>query len=108
MENNELVLLELLRYISLGQLEDGSFLSYSSPTQKPFKKEKNYRTVFATTLILSCLNSIKDTAEVSRIRQKASEFILSQKNNNCTFNYWTRDSKEYSSLPYPNDLDDTF
>ena len=108
MEDNELVLFELLRYISLGQLEDGSFLSYSSPTQKPFKKEKNYRTVFATTLILSCLNSIKDTAEVSRIRQKASEFILSQKNNNCTFNYWTRDSKEYSSLPYPNDLDDTF
>ena len=108
MENNELFLFELLGYISQNQLGDGSFLSYSSPTKKPFKKEKTYRTVFTTTLILSCLSSVKDVPEASQIKQKASEFILSQKNDNGTFNYWANDSKEYSLLPYPNDLDDTF
>jgi hypothetical protein len=94
-----------LNFIKNHQLNDGDFLSLSSSEKNNFQKPKKYHSVFFTALILSCLNSVKKSAE---IKNKAVAFILSQKSDYWSFNYWTRNSKESQTLPYPDDLDDTF
>jgi hypothetical protein len=94
-----------LNFIKNQQLADGGFLSLSSPKNNNFQKSKKYNSVFFTALILSCLNSVKKSDE---IKNKAATFILSQKSDYWSFNYWPRDSKENQTLPYPDDLDDTF
>lgn len=35
-------------------------------------------------------------------------FLLQQKSDHWSFNYWSRDSREAKEMPYPDDLDDTF
>ena len=98
----------LINIISNGQSADGSFPSYSSSALKKFKPEKKYHTIFATALIVSCLNDIQDNKKVYEIKKKAISYLLTQKSSLWTFNYWAKNSKEYKMLPYPDDLDDTF
>lgn len=76
------------------QLSDGSF-SGSEAT-------------FLTSLILTCLNNLESTPQLDNIKRQALDFLLNQKSAFWSFNYWKRDSKKNKSLPYPDDLDDTF
>lgn len=94
-------------FLVKNQLQNGSFLSLSSPDANNFISAREYHTTFATSLILSCLNNLEETAQVQRIKQKATGFLLSQKSKNWSFNYWVRDSEESKTIPYPDDLDDT-
>ena len=98
-----------IRSIFEQQSKDGSFLSFSSPDKNIFKNTLVYRSTFSTSIILSCLNLIKeDIPELTQIKRRAIRFLMSQKNTNWSFNYWVRNSDESKKMPYPDDLDDTF
>jgi len=94
-----------LKFIQSQQQSYGSFLSFSSPNKNNFKKSKKYHSVFPSALILSCLNQVPNCKSVKKLIAK---FLLSQKNDNWSFNYWTRNAPENKTMPYPDDLDDTF
>lgn len=86
---------------------DGSFISLTSD-QKKFSKTKQSETIFLTALILDCLNCLETGDEIEKIKKKAANFLLKQKNENWSFNYWKRESETAKKMPYPDDLDDTF
>lgn len=46
--------------------------------------------------------------EISALIEKSSPAIIREKSSSDSWNYWQRDSPEYTSKPYPDDLDDTF
>lgn len=49
-----------------------------------------------------------DNPEARSIRMRVSEYLLSQRAAEWTFNYWDANSPHYTALAVPNDLDDTF
>ncbi len=89
------------------QSEAGNFTSYSSPTYDDFLPKKHYQTVFPNALILCALRNVADEQGTS-IKQRLAAYLLTQKSSLWSFNYWDRGSQESQSLPYPDDLDDTF
>lgn len=97
-----------VNFLEQEQPTDGSFLSYSAPNTNSFAQAKAYRTVFTPALILDCLNSIDDSRSTGGVKKRIADFLLAQKSNHWSFNYWTRDSGEAKAMPYPDDLDDTF
>src|SRR3990167_4386977 len=59
--------------------------------------------------IVSFFNKIKKKKKkFNKIKKKFFCFLPPQKSSSWTFNYWAKNSKEYKTLPYPDDLDDTF
>jgi hypothetical protein len=94
-------------FLAKTQAPDGGFASFSSPSCEKFTGEKIYHSTFPAALILSCLNEV-DGAGASAIKEKLAKFLLAQKSDNWTFNYWARDAEENLKMPYPDDLDDTF
>lgn len=97
-----------VEYLATQQQKDGSFLSLSSPNPRNFSDARQYHTIFPVFLVLSCLGVLEETAKIQMIKRKAAAFLLSQKSEHWSFNYWVRDTKEAKQLPYPDDLDDTF
>lgn len=87
------------------QLPDGSIAGTSSTSRRPFKPQITYHTTFTPALILAALSSVAETAE---IRSRLAEWLRAQRSAAWSFNYWARASKEYATLSYPDDLDDTF
>lgn len=90
-----------------GQQEaNGAFKSLSSP--KPsFERAITYQTVFVPALILGSLAQI-NTPTSRRVSKGLVKFLLTQKSPHWSFNYWTVDSPQRQTMPYPDDLDDTF
>lgn len=104
-------------FLERTQMRDGGFASFSSSSQAKFIREKTYRSTFPVSLILSCLNEVSSVPHIQvpdiqilsqKIKDQAAKFLLSQKSEHWSFNYWARDSEEAATLPYPDDLDDTF
>src|ERR1700722_18715913 len=105
------VLEEGIAAIKKEQSPDGSFSSTTG-----------YRTTFLAANILSCLNAVDtlafDTAlampefgcmgNLMAIRKMVASFLLNEKSENASFNYWASDTPEKKTMPYPDDLDDTF
>lgn len=77
----------------------------SSPLN--FLSEKN-ETTFLVSLIVSCLNSLDQTPNIIDQKNQAVNFLLNEKSDHWSFNYWQRKSKKNKDFPYPDDLDDTF
>ncbi len=96
---------EGLKFLKSKQLRGGSFLTYSSKSKKDFKKAIKFHSVFTSALILQNLSSIDSIKEV---KKDLADFLLSQKSKHYSYNYWVRGSVEERSVPYPDDLDDTF
>lgn len=94
-----------LQFLRSAQKPGGSFDSFSSPSPSSFKPELTYHTTFTPALILAALNPVAEAADV---RQKLAQWLLRQKNSHWSFNYWAKGAAERRSLPYPDDLDDTF
>ena len=94
-----------ISFIKSQQKEDGGFWSWSSPNKNNFNNAKKYNSIFPSSLILSCLDSIEKSEE---IKNELVNFLLSQKSEHWSFNYWKRGAKENIKMPYPDDLDDTF
>lgn len=95
-------------FLERTQMRNGCFASFSSSSQKKFTKTKTYRSTFPVALILSCLNEVKNIHGAEKIKKSAAKFLLAQKSEHWSFNYWARDSEESGKMPYPDDLDDTF
>jgi hypothetical protein len=95
------------RFLEEEQRSRGNFLNYTSSDPNSFRNAYACESVFSTALILSCLNGLKDRTEFRGIRDKAARFLLGQRSEHWTFNYWDRESKDFGSMPYPDDLDDT-
>ncbi|HSW37687.1 MAG TPA: prenyltransferase/squalene oxidase repeat-containing protein, partial [Candidatus Saccharimonadales bacterium] len=96
-----------LAYISKQQTADGGFASFSSPASDDFTEAKTYRTTFVPALMLGCLSSV-DSPSSQSIRQRLAKFMMEQKDPQWSFNYWAKNAPERTTLPYPDDLDDTF
>src|SRR4030042_1676795 len=109
-----------MEFIAKEQLPDGGFFSLASFDPNDFSNAKKCPAVFSTALILQNLNELGESLAtgktsptplrmgiVKNIKDKAAEFLLNQKSENWTFNYWARDAKEAKEMPYPEDMDDT-
>lgn len=96
-------ILKGISYLEKRQKRNGSFESLTS-SDLNFSNSKSTSSLFPTCLIFSALNSI----EAPKIKNKTKNFLLSQKSENWSFNYWKRNSLESKKFPYPDDLDDTF
>jgi hypothetical protein len=96
-----------LQYLAAVQQSDGSFVSYISPDMHAFNKEKPVWTTFTPSLILGALSSVNHPSSLA-IRQKIADFLLSQKSEQWSFNYWSKREMKKHSFQYPDDLDDTF
>ncbi|MDB5254753.1 MAG: hypothetical protein JWL92_129 [Candidatus Nomurabacteria bacterium] len=85
-----------LSYIVSQQDDNGGFCS-----------DQGKSTTFYTSLILSTLSTENDS-RVYTIRQRGAAFLLREKSELQQLNYWQQGSAEYGTIPYPNDIDDTF
>lgn len=103
-ENIKSVISQSILYISSLQQENGSFVSYSSPDKHDFSHDIPYTTTFLNSQILSYLSQIPESKHIC---ERLNQFIVSEKNNQWSWNYWSRLSPEYTSHPYPDDMDDT-
>ena len=93
-----------LKFLEKNQQKNGSFESLTS-TDPNFSK-KNWKTssIFPSCLILSSLENLN----LPKTKNGIVKFLLSQKNEYWSFNYWSRNSKEAKEIPYPDDLDTIF
>lgn len=96
-----------LVYLQSQQQTDGSFISLSS-SDLSFKKSLEFHTVFSTALILQCLHMLPKNKVSLEIQAGCARFLLTQKSEQWSWNYWQRESSEAKKMPYPDDLDDTF
>jgi hypothetical protein len=101
-----------LEHIASKQQEDGSFASLSSFDRTDFTHAVSYSTTFLPSIILACLNSVVENEKYREcadpIRQRAATFLLKERSDDWSFNYWARGASEKRTMPYPDDLDDTF
>jgi len=109
----ELALKTCLAVIRAEQLPDGGFLhqSWFADGDGSRINTVEYQTTFFAANILACLNAVAanfDCSELPPIRESAARFLLAQKSEYGSFNYWARDSSESQTMPYPEDLDDIF
>lgn len=97
-----------IKFLKEHQKKDGSFLSFTSTDPVRFKDATKCESVFSTALIMSCLKTLtNDNQSLGDIKSKSAEFLLLQKSEHWSFNYWTRGSTQSKQMPYPDDLDDT-
>lgn len=94
-----------LQFIRKEQAVNGSFITLASPVEKPFYCKTLHHTTFVPAIILNALSGI-DQAE--DIRQSLAAWLLEQRSEAWSFNFWSKDSPERHTAPYPDDLDDTF
>ncbi len=97
---------ETIGFLKEEQEEDGCFIGGAGKSIDSFNSIKTHPTVFFTSLIAWCLKDIK-ISEAEIIRKKSIEFLLRQKSDAWSWNYWIRDSEIAKKYPYPDDLDDT-
>lgn len=96
-----------LAYLARQQQADGGFISFSSANMQPFRRIRSWQTTFVPALMLTALAGT-DTPPAGKVRGGLAQFLLGQKSPNGSFNYWSKQAPEYTDMPYPDDLDDTF
>ncbi len=89
------------------QEKDGSFLCLVTSEQDAYDSDETCPAIVPSNIILSSLAQVSHP-RANTIRKSVAAFLLMQKSEYWSYNYWFRDSAEYISLPYPDDLDDTF
>lgn len=105
-----------LDYIRTAQSRSGGFTHLSSGKKNDFLDARTYSTVFVAANILNCLNEtqkavpeiIAEIPEFEAARKGIADFLLAQRSEHWSFNYWANGTEERKTLPYPDDLDDTF
>lgn len=94
-----------IKFIIKNQNRDGSFDSLSSSNHQ-YSKPEIFKTTFYTSLILGSISKISDK-RLEPVKNKAKGFLLSQKEESATYNYWANSFVKYKTESCPNDLDDT-
>ncbi|HSX31964.1 MAG TPA: hypothetical protein VLF43_01780 [Candidatus Saccharimonadales bacterium] len=84
------------------QTENGSFVSYSSPSHKTFNPKITYHTTFVPAVILGALADVPNATPVS---EPLAGWLAAQRSPSWSFNYWAKDAPERTTQPYPDDLD---
>ncbi len=85
------------------QAENGSFPSLCSDNPR-FVAAEEKSTVFPSALILSCLTQ---SDAPRKLIEKLTRFILDQRSETWSWNYFDRTSDDAKAHRYPDDLDDT-
>src|SRR5438874_189434 len=93
-------LLRGAKYLVAHQLPGGGNASQSA--SRDSSDVKTYHTTFFPSLILSCITDI-ELVELAKVKRTLIQFLLEQKSEHWSFNYWDRSSQEFSELPYPDD-----
>lgn len=94
-----------LVFLSSTQLPDGGFVTQRSQTRRPFRAKQTLDCTFTPALML---NALADIGDAKPLRQSLATWLLAQKNEQWSFNYWSRSAAVRATRPYPDDLDDTF
>lgn len=98
----------LVEFLRNFQNADGAFDSYSSTIEAGKHVDYTYSTICTTGYIAYVLSYLTDIPIATGIQKKAIEFLLRNKSKSTTWNYWSNETTEYSTFPYPDDTDDTF
>lgn len=93
-------------YLAKNQREDGSFPNFVS-TSKDLDHARENQSIFPTCLILASFSGLAYSKDSEKIKNKAAKFLLKQKSDFWSWNYWKRNSTDSKNTPYPDDLDDT-
>jgi hypothetical protein len=94
-----------LTFLHEVQRDDGGFASQSSPLRHPFRPVHTYDTTFVPAVLLGALAKIP---EANKICAQLAKWLLAQRSPQWSFNYWAAGAPERHTMPYPDDLDDTF
>jgi hypothetical protein len=95
-----------INFLARNQRKDGSLSSFVSASKR-FDNAKENQSIFPTCLILSSLSGLSYSKDLGKIQKRAMKFLMSQRSDFWSWNYWKRISSESKSTPYPDDLDDT-
>jgi hypothetical protein len=93
-----------LNFLKTNQSSDGSFVVKASAAADDFSSYRRHPSVFFSALILECLHGIEDTKTITT---QLANFLLANKSEHWTWNYWMRGVDATVSQTYPDDLDDT-
>lgn len=94
-----------VKFILKNQKSDGGFESRTYSEQSPANFTV-HRTVFFPALITLCLSSIQ-TPESHAVKKRIRNFLLKNRSQNWTFNYWAKGTDRKKEPMLPDDLDDT-
>jgi hypothetical protein len=98
-----------IAYLGSCQEADGGFASLSARDERFSEGVYTFRTVFSTALILQCLNALTDDdAELKAVREGCARYLVKERGPHGAWNYWASETPEKRTMPYPDDLDDTF
>lgn len=97
-----------INFLARGQEKDGSFFCLVSTKLDDYKNANMTPAIVPTNIVLSSLAHISESDKATRIKQKAAKFLLGEKGQYWSFNYWFRKSDWFKIEPYPDDTDDTF
>lgn len=88
-----------LSFLQASQLKKGFFNAYID--------NKTTQTTFITSLILNCLTEIRSHPLTTTIVHQGITFLLSEKSNHWSWNYYQKEAQSKLSHTYPDDWDDT-
>jgi hypothetical protein len=94
-------------FLASRQLPDGGFTTTVFMNDTLSSTGKEYKIVFGSALILRVLGEVT-LRQAQTVKDKLAQYLLSQKSERWSLNYWDRGSHEYKTMSYPDDLDDTF
>jgi hypothetical protein len=85
--STEVAIAKGLGFLERKQEPDGSFISYSSASMRPFRRLRTWYTVFVPALMLASLSGL-ESVDARVIRKRLANFLLSQRRADGAFNYW--------------------
>lgn len=97
---------EGIMFLNKKQKKNGGFQSVSS-RNKNFSSVFRVDSIFQTCLILLCISCLRNNQKSKEMLNKGLNYLISQKGDHWSFNYWERGGKEFKAIPYPDDMDDT-
>lgn len=107
LNNSDKCIARGLAFISDSQLQNGAFASYCSQDKNSFSSSTPYRTSFFPSCIGLALQNI-NTNDSKTVKTKIYKWLLTQKSEGWSFNYWDSQYRVPAKRVYPDDLDDTF
>lgn len=99
-------------FISKEQRKDGAFWCLVSTKLDDYSDShaKRVPAIVPTNMVLSSLNKLDSGAfpKIDLIKKRAADFLINEKGEYWSYNYWFRKSGRFKREPYPDDTDDTF
>jgi hypothetical protein len=99
---------EGLQLLESHQTPDSFFRSVSSVDQSFKTGVRERSTTFYAACSSLALKKLLHRSEISGLKTNLQKFLIHQKSEVGSFNYWVRGSLDAQKEPYPDDLDDTF